>query len=454
VSLVEDTIPYGEEEAAERADQDRRARSNGHAPERVVDLLAGLRDGAWLDAQDFPPLSYAVPGIIPEGSVLLVGPPKVGKSWLVLTVALAVASGGRALGLQVERRPVLYLALEDGHRRLQDRCRKLLGPDPIPAGFEYLLQVEHGQVLTTIAAWLDQHPDAAPLVILDTLGRVMPTAQLGESSYQRDYRVGAALKDLAEAHPGVTLLVNHHDRKAGAADFIDSVSGTHGLAGAADTIILLTRERLEATGLLKVTGRDVPEDEYALTFTDGSLWSLDGGDLEEAARRARDLRASAGLGDRSAEVIRAAGRNPQGVTATLVAEALGIEQNAARSYLSRLAASGRLSKSGRGLYTPVASVASVASEGGEAPQRNTRNGSNTPPESEAQRRQRLVQGIAFTAGDSPEDHRDAERLVDQAPDLAALIDPTGDSPTPIPWADEAPLAWAMVELERRKAGAA
>src|SRR5215217_8036733 len=50
-----------------------------------VDLLAGLRDGAWLDAQYFPPLAYAVPGLIPEGSVLLVGPPKIGKSWLVLT---------------------------------------------------------------------------------------------------------------------------------------------------------------------------------------------------------------------------------------------------------------------------------------------------------------------------------------------------------------------------------
>ena len=88
-------------------------------------LLATLRTGAWLDAQVFPPLSYAVPGLIPEGSVLLVGAPKIGKSWLVLTVALA-AGGGMALSIAVPKRPVLYLALEDGNRRLQDRCRKLL----------------------------------------------------------------------------------------------------------------------------------------------------------------------------------------------------------------------------------------------------------------------------------------------------------------------------------------
>jgi len=106
------------------------------------ELLATLRDGAWLDAQEFPPLTYAVPGVIPEGSVLLVGAPKIGKSWLVLTIALAAAAGGQALSIQVPKRPVFYLALEDGDRRLQDRCRKLLRGDPIPRDFEYLTRVE------------------------------------------------------------------------------------------------------------------------------------------------------------------------------------------------------------------------------------------------------------------------------------------------------------------------
>ena len=68
---------------------------------------------------------------------MLVGPPKIGKSWFVLTVGLAAAFGGKVLGSR-QPRPVLYLALEDGDRRLQDRCRKLLRGDPIPAEFEYL----------------------------------------------------------------------------------------------------------------------------------------------------------------------------------------------------------------------------------------------------------------------------------------------------------------------------
>jgi hypothetical protein len=83
-------------------------------PDTSNDLLAGLRNGAWLDAQEFPALRYHLPGIVPEGSSLLVGPPKIGKSWLVLSLALAAAAGGQALGQPIDARPVFYLALEDG----------------------------------------------------------------------------------------------------------------------------------------------------------------------------------------------------------------------------------------------------------------------------------------------------------------------------------------------------
>lgn len=80
------------------------------------DLLAGLRNGSWLDRQDFPPLKYAVPGLIPEGTTLLVGPPKIGKSWFVLACALATAAGGVVLDkITVTARPTLYLALEQRH---------------------------------------------------------------------------------------------------------------------------------------------------------------------------------------------------------------------------------------------------------------------------------------------------------------------------------------------------
>ncbi len=348
-----------------------------HGTPDAAPLLAGLRNGAWLDAQDFPPLAYAVPGVIPEGSVLLVGPPKIGKSWFVQAVTLAAAAGGKMLGLDIPKRPVLYLALEDGDRRLQDRCRKLLAGDPIPREFEYLTRVEPGRVLEAVTSWLDLQ-DGPALVVLDTLGKVMPPALQGESAYQRDYRVGTALKRIADERPGMTLLVNHHDRKAGGEDFIDAVSGTHGLAGAADTVMVLTRSRHEEDGLLKVTGRDVPEGEYAVRFVDGSVWMLDGDSLAEAARRAGEARMTEGLGELSAEVIAYVGKHPDGVAPAEVADALKMDRKAAQVYLSRAAQAGRIGKPSRGLYTPVGSVGSVGSDNGDRPQANTPNGTNTP----------------------------------------------------------------------------
>lgn len=337
-------------------------------------LLAGLRNGKWLDEQTFPPLAYALPGVIPEGSVLLVGPPKIGKSYFVLTVGLAAAEGGKALGIDVPKRPVLYLALEDGNRRLQDRCRRLTGGQPIPHKLNYLIRLEQGRVVDTIAAWLDRQGDTPPLVVLDTLGKVMPPALPGESAYQRDYRVGTALKQIADDHPGMTLLVNHHDRKATADDFVDSVSGTHGLAGAADTILVLLRDRLETSGLLKVTGRDVPEGEYAVTFKDGYYWQLDGADLGAAAKRAQTVRATtratANLGDHTIDVILYAHKHPDGVRAGEVAEALNLDAKLVGVYLARAFRAGRLARPERGLYTPVGSVGSVRKD---APEANTSN---------------------------------------------------------------------------------
>lgn len=345
-----------------------------------VDLLGDLRNGDWLHLQDFPPVRWTVPGIIPEGSTLFVGPPKIGKSWFLLDLCLALALGGRVLGMQVDRRPVLYLALEDGDRRLQSRCRQLLAHERIPVGFEYLTRCQPGMVLATVAEWLERYADHAPVVVLDTLGRVMPPAMPGESSYQRDYRIGAALKRLVDDVPGSSLVVAHHDRKAESADFIDAVSGSNGLAGSADTIVLLSRARHELDGCVQVTGRDVPEGEYAVRYVDGCRWQLDGRTLAEASATAAARRSAAGLGDRSAEVVSIVAGHPKGVRASDVGAALGLDPKQAGTYLGRLADAGRITRSARGLYTPLGSVESVESGTATVLPFHTSHGSNTPLE--------------------------------------------------------------------------
>ena len=78
----------------------------------------------------------------PEGCILFAGRPKLGKSWFVLQLGLAVASGDDAFGgFPVNRGDILYLALEDTRRRLQSRAKQLLADDPLPSGFNMAIRV-------------------------------------------------------------------------------------------------------------------------------------------------------------------------------------------------------------------------------------------------------------------------------------------------------------------------
>ena len=376
----------------------------------VLDRLA--RDGAWLDEQAFDPLEYAVEGIVPEGLGLLVGPPKKGKSWLVGNIGLAVAAGGLALGaIDVVQRPVLYLALEDGDRRLQSRFRRLLGPGmPIPPGISRITEATPAEAMVVIAEFLDRHAEHKPLVILDTLGKVKRHKRAGEDSYLVDYEVGSTLKKLTDAVPGSTLLVVHHTRKAEAADFVDTVSGTQGIAGSVDFVLVLTRKRHENNAILSVTGRDIVEAEYALLAVDGVLWRLDGDDLAAARETVEQRRANNTLGDRSMDVYAAVLAAGEPVSAVTIANQMdGVDNETVGQYLRRLTASGYLTVR-RGMYEAN-------------PARRVRNG---------QRRNRgflnLVPPIQMPVGE------EADEEADRAEPEAEEADPSDAAPEEAPCA--------------------
>lgn len=326
-------------------------------------LLDLIKSGEWLDEQIFPELKWAVPNLVPEGFGILTGAPKIGKSWAALSVGLAVSTGGKVFDhIEVgDARPVLYLALEDGNRRLQARARHLLSGEPIPSKLHFVTDLQTAPATELMATWLEDHGPRNPLVMLDTLGKVMPPAGPGESEYQRDYRIGGTLKRLVDAWPGSTLLVVHHVRKQLSGDWMDSTSGTNGLNGAADFTINLGRDRNSDQGVIRVTGRDVTEAEYAMKVIDG-LWSIDGKSLDEAADRVAALGAQIGLGDDMSNIVRFVCQQPEPVDAKTVATALGLPIDKTRTYLGRLKTSNRLNSPKRGHYSGVSSVASVMSD--------------------------------------------------------------------------------------------
>lgn len=322
-------------------------------------MLSQVRDGEWLDRTVFPELQWAVNGLIPEGFGLITGPPKLGKSWFVLDVLLAIAAGGRAVGrIPVEQRPVLYLALEDGDRRMQSRVRILNGDEPTPTAFQFVTRLE-GDIFDLVDVWLQLNPKG--VIALDTLGKVMPPAFAGENAYSRDYRVGGKLKMRTDAYPGSTLMVVHHVRKQGSGDWMDSTSGTNGLNGSADWTLNLDRARGEGEAIIRVTGRDVGEGEYAATLSQGQ-WTLAGTDLDESSQIARMTTKQTGLGDDAATIVEYIDEHPEGVRTKDVAERMDWDDRKARTYLNRLVESRRVERYSRGLYTPVSSVSCVSLE--------------------------------------------------------------------------------------------
>lgn len=199
-------------------------------------LLADLVNAADLDTMTFPDLTEHVPGLIVEGFTLLVGAPKAGKSWAVGDIACGCASGGMVLGaIPVKARPTFLVSLEDSQRRLQSRLQKIMRGQPLPRNLDLLTEVHPKVLLATIAEWLGRHRDSAPLVILDTLGKARQSSSANTNQYQEDYGFAGSIKGVIDDVPGAALIAVHHTRKQGADDFLDTVSGTQGIAGAADS---------------------------------------------------------------------------------------------------------------------------------------------------------------------------------------------------------------------------
>ena len=319
-------------------------------------LLSGVRTGDWLAKQVFPPLVWAVPDVIPEGLGMIVAPPKAGKSWWVANIALACAAGGKALGLlEVAQRPVLYMALEDSHRRLQDRFIMLMGEGQgIPSAIHVLINCEPNVMIPTILEFLAKHTKCTPLVIVDTLGKARGNGKAkNEDSYAADYEFTSQLKNAVDQTQGAALLMVHHTRKAESDDFVNSASGTHGIAGAMDFILALQRKRNSNDAVLHLTGRDVEENSFAMRFNRGA-WSLDGSSLADAAS-ALETKTEA-LGDRSKSILTYINDTaPNTVKASDLVTHLGLSLSAAGVYLKRLHDKEIIGKRARGEYISLKS---------------------------------------------------------------------------------------------------
>ena len=243
----------------------------------VEEVIPSLKPRSARDIMttEYPEPVWAIPDILTEGLTIFAGPSKIGKSWMVLDWSIAIACGGKALGsIDVERNPVLYCALEDNDRRLDQRLKILLPDGTIPDGLHFLtlgeLPIMDKGGLDVLEEYLEVTPDIK-VVFIDTWKKVKPMSSGRRNAYDEDYEMLGPLQQFA-MKKGIALVVVHHTRKSADPDNIrNEISGSSGMQAPMDGIILLRREGGGFS--LNVTGREVEEQDYAVSFDKG-FWTF------------------------------------------------------------------------------------------------------------------------------------------------------------------------------------
>lgn len=289
----------------------------------------------------FPPIRHVVPGYLAEGCTLLAGRPKLGKSWLVLEIAIAVAGGRFCLGnIACEQGDVLYLALEDNERRLQSRINKVLGDDSRewPASLKYATEWPRSNEggLIAIREWIITAENPR-LIIIDVLAMFKPVRGDKETLYEADYHSIKVLQALASEFNVSIVIVTHTRKSQGDGDPFEKVSGTLGLSGAADSTLVLDRN---ANGItLYGRGRDVEELEAAIEFNKQSCrWIVQGA--------AADVRRT----DERSKILSALIDADRPLGPREISIATSMARNNVDQLLFKMAKAGEITKSGRGRY--------------------------------------------------------------------------------------------------------
>ena len=216
-----------------------------------------------------------IDGLLYPGTYIFAGSPKLGKSFLMAQLAYHVSTGTPLWNYTTRKGTVLYLALEDDYRRLQERSYRMFGTAENESLFFSVSAGQLGRGLDEqLTNFLREHPDTS-LIIIDTFQKVREIG--GDNySYANDYQIITQLKALADNY-SICLLLVHHTRKQQSDDKFDMISGTTGLLGAADGAFLLTKEiRTSDAACLDVSGRDQPDQRLYLSKDQESLvWKLD-----------------------------------------------------------------------------------------------------------------------------------------------------------------------------------
>jgi hypothetical protein len=197
-----------------------------------------------------------VEGLLTEGGAsVLYGPSNCGKSFWIVDLGAAVASGRMFRDeLEVDQGAVIYVALEGAHgaknRMAALRRKGLLKPGaPFYLVFDQVSLLEPGhaeRLAETVAAVAKESGRPVKLVILDTMARAMAG---GDENSGADMTLAVKAIDAVRAATRAHVAIVHHCGK----DQAKGARGHSSLRAAVDTEIEIFRPEGENISTVRVT---------------------------------------------------------------------------------------------------------------------------------------------------------------------------------------------------------
>lgn len=301
-----------------------------------------LVKGGWAEeilAAQLPETHHIVQGLLPTGLTVLAGPPKAAKTVLSFQAALSIAQGLPLFGcLPTRQGGSLYLAFEEMYDLTQIRLKIMGAENQLPPRTICIMYdwptISKGGVVN-IGNYLHLNRNTR-LVVIDVLQRFKGDHKKG--SYGHDYSELTALQKLAN-QMGTCILLLHHTTKKIPSNWQAGLYGTQGLAGVADTSLLLDRPNMDEVGRLCVTGRKCHTREFNMRFNQQDLnWTLLG-----------EAHGKAGSPERSA-ILECLAEAHGPLSPRQVASETGLGNRSIFNMLTKITANGLAIKAHRGRY--------------------------------------------------------------------------------------------------------
>lgn len=212
----------------------------GDPPAQKTKPGRALRILTMAEVEALPPPQWLIEGLIPnQGLVVPYGPPKAGKTFIVLALALCIAAGREWEGKAVQQGAVVYIVGEGlGGFATRLAVMRHAFQIPLDAPFFVIPRAvnfrENSEVETLVKLARQAVPPGMPiaLVVIDTLARAMPGVD--ENSAQE---VGLVIMrcDAVKEKLACTVMPIHHTGK----DVERGMRGSNAITGAVDASFLI-----------------------------------------------------------------------------------------------------------------------------------------------------------------------------------------------------------------------